>query len=759
MPGQTLRHLLACLAACLLPALVAASAGAAVRVIVGPTPIVDGGARAAGDITIVNERLAFALAVDSPVPYGVPRGAIVDVAPVVAGVIGRDHVVYADFIPNDWSAWPNTYHRVSILERGPRIARVRCARDWGEVAIDTLYTLRAGSDHVEISVTMTNHGTTALPDLLSGLTLWPRGGYYFAVPGLAGTEAGDAAAALADRAVAYDEDWSIALHAPYLTDVRHGSLDLYRRHTLAPGASATFDGWLQVGASGDLGPVVRAEIGRRHLASGTIAGQVTGADGQPVERPVVVVEHAGQPYAWVLGRDGRYALDLPVGEYTLYATAKGHSQSASTAATVTAGTTRQLDFTGIGRPGTLEVDVSDGHGRPLDARLSIVAGQQPLVQFLGRRTFYTELDRPGHATLSLAPGAYTLGISSGGGFLGPDSTLDVAVRSAGSQSARVAVSRLYEPRARGWYAADLHHHSDQAEAVTPPADLARSELAAGLDVLFVSDHDSTVNHAALQRIADARGIPFMPGVELSPSWGHFNAYPLRQGEPLAIDTGTATIGQIFAEARRLGAIVVQANHPFIPYGYFASLEAGVVPGGFDPGFDLIEMNADVGDEARIYQRLWSLWNAGHRYYLSAGTDTHDVWNSVSGRLRIIARPEGAPDAASYARALKAGHAYVTAGPLVYPSVDFGDELKVRPGVPFELAFDLESVAGLQSAHLIGGGAEADSRVFTGAPQRAHVAFRVAAGRPTWYSLVVEDTAGHRAYTDPIWVDAIDGAGE
>src|SRR5262249_19630808 len=81
---------------------------AAVTVVTGPTPIDRGDARAAGDITVFNEKLAFALAVQSPVPYGVPRGALVDLAPVSGGHIGRDRVVYADFIPNDWSAWPNT---------------------------------------------------------------------------------------------------------------------------------------------------------------------------------------------------------------------------------------------------------------------------------------------------------------------------------------------------------------------------------------------------------------------------------------------------------------------------------------------------------------------------------------------------------------------------------------------------------------------------------------------------------------------------
>ena len=71
-----------------------ACAHAAVRVLTGPTPIPDGDARAAGDLTVINEKLAFALAIESAVPFGVPRGAIVDVAPVSHGHIGRDRVAF-----------------------------------------------------------------------------------------------------------------------------------------------------------------------------------------------------------------------------------------------------------------------------------------------------------------------------------------------------------------------------------------------------------------------------------------------------------------------------------------------------------------------------------------------------------------------------------------------------------------------------------------------------------------------------------------
>jgi hypothetical protein len=524
-----------------------APARAVVTVIVGPTPIVAGDAKAAGDITVVNENLAFALAVESAVPYGVPRGALVDLAPVTDGKIGRDRVVFADFIPNHWSAWPNTYQHIEIVERGPDRAIIRTTRDWGRVTIVTVYTLESNSDHIEIHTTMSNLGDAALPGLLSGLTLWPNSGFLFSVPGMEGVAQGEADGALAERVVAYDEDWAVALHAAYFDHVGDNSMDLYRLHTLEAGASRTFDGWLQVRASGDLAPIVRAEIERQHLASGRVHGAVLMQGGKAVEQPVIIVEKRGKPYAWVLGHAGEYELTLPRGDYVLYATAKNFSQSRKIDVAVGAGSKQMRDFRDLQGPGLIQFTVTDSRtGSPEDARIVIAEGQKPLVEFLGRKTFFTELDRKGHADVPIAPGKYSFKVSSGGGFLGTSRTIQVAVAPGGAREANVVLTRLFDPTTRGWYSADLHHHGDQAEAVTPPADLARSQLAAGLDLLFVSDHDSTVNHQVLQAIADRRGVPFIPGVELSPSWGHFNAYPLVLGQKLLVDTSVATVSTLHA---------------------------------------------------------------------------------------------------------------------------------------------------------------------------------------------------------------------
>jgi hypothetical protein len=730
---------------------------AAVRVATGPTPITDGEAKSAGDITVVNEKLAFALAVGSPAPYGVPRGAIIDVAPVTDGMIGRDCVVFADFIPDNWSAWPNTFQRVEVLARGPQRAVVRTVRDWGRATITTIYTLESNADAVQIETTMHNDGNAVLPGLLSGLTLWPKGGYFFGLPGMAGVVQGKTDGALSDRVVAYDENWSVALHAPYADHISHGSLDLYQLHSLAPGESRVFAARLQVGRSGDLRPVIAAEIVRKSLASGMVRGTVTGGDQKSVATPVVVVEKQGKPYGWVVGRQGAYQLSLPTGDYVLYATARNYSQSGRVAVRVAAGGAEVRNFRELQVPGHLKISVTDAaDGKPLDARIQIAEGQKPLVGFLGRSTFFTQLDRKGQLEAPIAPGKYVFTVSAGGGFLAQKQQVALTVSPGKTQAAAVAVTPLFDPSARHWFSADLHHHADQAEAVTPPADLARSQLAAGLNLLFVSDHDSTVNHGVLQAIAEQRGMAFIPGIELSASWGHFNAYPLVLNQKLTIDTATATIDEILQEARRQGAIVVQVNHPFIAYGYFTSVGAGVAPGGFNPAFDLIEINAQApADDAKVLRALWNFWNAGHRYYLGGGTDTHDVWHDESGAVRTFAHIDGPVTAKAFAQSLKEGHGYVTSGPLVFPSVIPGEQLQVKPGGPFALGFDLGSVDGLKQAQLIGGGSVVRTEEFDGATHQIHVDFPLTTSQSTWYSLIVEDVRGHKAYTDPIWVDPVE----
>jgi hypothetical protein len=85
----------------------------------------------------------------------------------------------------------------------------------------------------------------------------------------------------------------------------------------------------------------------------------------------------------------------------------------------------------------------------------------------------------------------------------------------------------------------------------------------------------------------------------------------------------------------------------------------------------------------------------------------------------------------------------------------GDELKVKPGERFVLSFDLKSVDGVKQAELISGGAVLKSETFPDAPQEVHVDFPLTTQRGAWYALTVDDSQGRKAYTNPIWVDAVE----
>jgi hypothetical protein len=592
---------------------------------------------------------------------------------------------------------------------------------------------------------MTNAGAQPVTNILSGLVLWPRGGYFFGVPGMARTVTGSASGALSDRIVGYDKNWLIALHEPVFDRFAHGQRDLYLRHTLRPGQSRRFEGWLQVIGRGDMAPVIKAQIARRALAAGTVSGTVTDTTGRPVASPIVMVEKAGVPFAWAAGRGGSYAIDLPAGSYTLYATAAGYSDSARVRLRVARNGAIRRDFAGLKSPGRLEIAVTDAAtGAALDARIDIEAGQKPVVEYLGGHTFFTGLQPKGRAQITLAPGPYVLSVGFGAGFLSNARHVPVTIAPGKAEALQVAVERLFHPEKTGWYSADMHHHADQEDGVTAPAYVARSQLAAGLDVLFLSDHDTTVNDGVMQVIAAARGVAFIPSVELSPSWGHFNAYPVRAGALVTLDMSKASVQDVFREAHRMGAAFIEVNHPYDPgEGYFGSLERGVANGGFDGDFDFLEINGAQADkDGKTLESAWKFWNAGKRYYLTAGSDTHDVWNDHSGDARVYVHVQGELTAPAFLASLKGGHAFVTHGPLIFPDHLFGS--RVAPGTA--LGFGLAAAAGLERATLIVDGKPRKTVDYHG-EETARLTVRATGG---WDALIVEDKNKNSAYTNPIW---------
>jgi predicted metal-dependent phosphoesterase TrpH len=67
---------------------------------------------------------------------------------------------------------------------------------------------------------------------------------------------------------------------------------------------------------------------------------------------------------------------------------------------------------------------------------------------------------------------------------------------------------------------DLHSHTTASDGTLAPADLIDRAASAGIDVLAVTDHDTTAGLAEAAGAATACGISLIPGVEISVSWRH-----------------------------------------------------------------------------------------------------------------------------------------------------------------------------------------------------------------------------------------------
>jgi hypothetical protein len=739
--------------------LASVAAQAEVSVSIGPTNIPRGDATGARDITVTNGQFAIAFAVDTAPPWGVARGGIIDIAMVSDGEPGYDIASLADFMPNDWSSWPTTYQRVTVEQEVADEAIVRTVRDWGEAELETTFHIRDGDSKIHITTRMTNKGEAPLADLLTGYVVWPDGGHLIAEP--VATARGSEESR-GGWTAAYDEHWLLGLHAPFSDVAVRRGRDRYVRHDLAPGASRTFEAWLQIEDRGTLAPMVRTEIEFRQLASGRVSGRVVSADGEAVMQPAVVVTRDGRAYAWTLGSNGGYEIDLPVGNYELYATARGYARGLTRHVTVERSRVSRLDFDDVRPSGKIRVKVADEQtGRPLDARISIGDGYKPRIGFFGKNTFFTELDTVGETTEVIPPGHYVFEISAGGGFTSVPQTVEVNVESGETRllAAKIAVTAM--PSERGWYSADLHHHSDVLDGFTEAEYVLRSELAAGVDIAFLSDHDSVVNNGRMKALAEMRSVPFIPGTELSPSWAHFNAYPLDDGHDVDVDTGVATAQEIFASARRMGADLIEVNHPYSTYGYFENDEKDAIPGGFDAGFDLVEITPvtdNKHEESRnpeTLQRVWQMWNQGQRAYLAAGSDVHDVWSFESGRARTYVHVDGDLTVEKFVAGLKAGHAFASQGPLVYPEILFGSEVQHPAGTELALRYTVEAVSGVRSVQLIERGESIDALQLEGTAGPVAVEFKVSPGANSWFSLVIEDDNGRAAYTNPVWVMVTD----
>lgn len=130
--------------------------------------------------------------------------------------------------------------------------------------------------------------------------------------------------------------------------------------------------------------------------------------------------------------------------------------------------------------------------------------------------------------------------------------------------------------------ADLHTHTTASDGTFTPSELVEAAHAQGISLLAVTDHDTTAGVSEARAIALARGMAFLPGVELSAEGAPGKCHLLGLGIDPAHPRLTQTL-QSLSENRRLRNLKM-----------IARLNALGVPVTMDEVFAHAPVGANVG---------------------------------------------------------------------------------------------------------------------------------------------------------------------
>jgi len=247
--------------------------------------------------------------------------------------------------------------------------------------------------------------------------------------------------------------------------------------------------------------------------------------------------------------------------------------------------------------------------------------------------------------LILPAGAYTLAFTHG-----PEYTMveqPVVLAEGDSIHTTVSLQRIVDTE--GYLCGDLHMHALEGIAEQDKFGIMLNTLVAeGVEYAVATDHNAISDYRPrLLEMGLQDYIKTSPGDEISTGIGHINAWPLDTSGPAVISSGTAT--EMFNDARRKGAAIVQINHPRWPgIDYFTKMNLDPLSGIFahpqaSEAFDAMEiMNETNGwgfkydppnTPVSVLQDWFNLLNRGKRYCAVGNSDAHGINSDKPGYPR------------------------------------------------------------------------------------------------------------------------------
>jgi hypothetical protein len=188
---------------------------------------------------------------------------------------------------------------------------------------------------------------------------------------------------------------------------------------------------------------------------------------------------------------------------------------------------------------------------------------------------------------------------------------------------------------------DLHCHSTASDGVLSPAELVRRAAANGVSVLALTDHDELAGLAEAAQAARAAGIGFVPGVEISITWGGISIHIVGLG----VDPENATLATNLehvrsSRARRAERIAAHLDELGIEgslEGAYAYAENPKVIGRTHFARFLVERGV-AADVPTVFKHYLVHGKPGYVPHQWADLPDAVAWIRASGGRAVVAHP-------------------------------------------------------------------------------------------------------------------------
>lgn len=188
---------------------------------------------------------------------------------------------------------------------------------------------------------------------------------------------------------------------------------------------------------------------------------------------------------------------------------------------------------------------------------------------------------------------------------------------------------------------DLHCHSSVSDGVLSPEAVAKYAHEAGVDVWALTDHDEVGGVARARQAAQALGMQFVSGVEISITWANSTVHIVG----LQIDEQNPTLVQGLTDTRngrdaRGREIALQLERAGIPGAYEGALKYAANPDLISRTHFarfLIECGV-CNNISEVFRKYLTEGKPGYVPHRWASLENAVGWIKASGGIAVIAHP-------------------------------------------------------------------------------------------------------------------------